>query len=75
MLITLKQLLFIFAQALHEPMEDDATVAAAPSVGVNMSETGITEAFFYPNMGAVSTPYQTSPKKSRASKNPVDFDR
>lgn len=57
----------------HEPMEDDATVSAGPSYGVNMSETGITEAFFFPKMGAASTPYQTSPKKSRAVKTPIDF--
>ncbi|XP_026289944.1 uncharacterized protein LOC113214705 [Frankliniella occidentalis] len=56
-----------------EVMEDDAPVAAAPQYGVNMSETGITEAFFFPQMAAASTPFQASPKKSRGSKNVIDF--
>lgn len=59
--------------ANQEPMDDDATVSAAPNYGVNMSETGITEAFFFPKMSAASTPFQTSPKKSRASRNTIDF--
>lgn len=56
-------------------MEDDTCVASAPQFGVNMSETGITEAFFFPQMGAVSTPFRASPKKSRASKSSIDFNR
>ncbi|KAK3922037.1 Mitotic checkpoint serine/threonine-protein kinase BUB1 beta [Frankliniella fusca] len=56
-----------------EKMEDDATVAAAPQFGANMSESGITEAFFFPKMSAASTPFQVSPKKSRVSKNAIDF--
>lgn len=60
-------------QMYQEPMDDDTMIASAPHYGVNMSETGITEAFFYPQMAAASTPFRTSPKKSRASKTPVDF--
>ncbi|XP_034251361.1 uncharacterized protein LOC117651430 [Thrips palmi] len=60
-------------QVYQEPMEDDTMVASAPQFGVNMSETGITEAFFFPQMGAVSTPFRVSPKKSRASKSSIDF--
>ena len=54
-------------------MDDDATVAAAPTYGVNMSETGITEAFFFPKVTA-STPCDLQ-KKSRVNRSPIDFNR
>lgn len=63
---------------MQEPMDDDATVAAAPKYGINMSETGITEAFFFPIVDAASTPCQDPQKKARTNRSQmeqIDFNR
>ena len=59
--------------AMQEPMEDDAVIASAPKYGINMSETGNTEAFFFPKVDASSTPCQDPLKKHRANRSPIDF--